>query len=83
MRRQNGCNRLYLQDNLVTYDDVGGESFANPCSLVGYRDASLAFECTTGLTKFVTETLFIDRFQQAWSGVSVDFERQSDNVYGS
>ncbi len=74
-------DRLF-QNDLAVYNDIRPKAFGDLSSLVGDRDTNLPLDCETGLAEFVTQALLIDRFQQALPGITMNFDRKSDNPFG-
>ena len=80
MRREQRRNGLNFQDDGLRDDKVGPEAQRKLHALVKYRDAKLPQHRNTSLFKLKAHTRRIDRFQQSWSGLSMNLDRQPNSA---
>jgi hypothetical protein len=80
--RDDGGDRLDLENDLLVCDDVCSKAFADRDALVGDGDGDdLSVERQAGLVEFVAEALLVDRLQQASADVSMDLDGESDDAF--
>ncbi len=72
VRRQNGRDRLHLQNDLAIHHNVGAKTLAYLGAFVRHRDANLPLKREAGVIKFEAPALLINGFQETAPRVTVE-----------